>query len=81
MSAGSLYTVLVEIGDVVARLDRRRHTIPARLELSVGEGCWVAQILADPLRRPLIGTGPTPPAALEDLHEQTSEIDWRNVSR
>jgi len=52
-----LVTVLGELGEVIARLDRRRHTLSARLDIALGDRCWVAQILADPLYRPLVGTG------------------------
>jgi hypothetical protein len=76
-----LDAVLAGLGDVIARLDRRRHVLSARLDLSLGDRCWVAQILADPLYRPLVGKGDTTIEALVDLHVQTASIDWRRVRR
>lgn len=76
-----LHAVLTDLGDVIARLDRRGHTLPARLDVALGDRCWVAQILADPLYRPLTGSGDTPVNALEDLHAQAQTLNWRKVRR
>lgn len=76
-----LGVVLSDVGEVIARLDRRRHVVPARLDLALGDRCWVAQILADPLYRPLAGKGDTTVQALVDLHLQIAGIDWRKVRR
>lgn len=83
MTAGAstqpLDAVLSDLGEVITRLDRRRHIVSARLDLALGNRCWVAQILADPLYRPLVGKGDTTVEALVDLHVQTTGIDWRKV--
>jgi hypothetical protein len=76
-----LDAVLAGLGEVIARLDRRRHILSARLDLALGDRCWVAQILADPLYQPLVGKGDTTADALVDLHAQTTGIDWRRVRR
>ena len=77
----SLEAVLAEFGEVIARLDRRRHILSARLDLALGDRCWVAQILADPLYQPLVGKGRTTAEALVDLHAQIEGINWRRVRR
>lgn len=74
-------TVVSDLGEMIARLERRRHVVSARLDLALREGCWVAQILADPLYRPRVGKGDTTVEALIDLHLQTAGIDWRRVRR
>ncbi len=81
-AAGSqLDAALVYLGQVIARLDRRRHVLSARLDLALGDRCWVAQILADPLYKPLVGKGDTTLDALVDLHNEVARIDWRKVGR
>ena len=76
-----LNAILLDLGEVIARLDRRRHTLPARLDVALGDRCWAAQILADPLYRPLTGRGQTLVEALEDLHADTQTLSWRKVRR
>jgi hypothetical protein len=53
----------------IEKLDRRRHVTPARIELSRDGNRWVAQIMADPLTRPVVGTGLDPHDALCTLSE------------
>lgn len=79
-----LPAALGDIEEAIARLDTRSHDAPARMELSrspepaVG---WVAQLIADPLRRTLTGTGRTPPEAICVLAEATYGIDYRKVGQ
>lgn len=80
-AGASLDAVLVDLGEVIARLDRRGHVLSARLDLALGDHCWVAQILADPLYKPLVGKGDTTSEALIDLHTEAARIDWRKVRR
>jgi hypothetical protein len=57
------------IETVLRRLDNRRHGTPARLELSRYERRWVAQVMADPLRHPLVCHGVDPIDAVCTLAE------------
>lgn len=76
-------TLLAPVAEALQRLDQRRHVSPARLELSHerSTGVWVAQIIADPLRRPLVGTGEIPETAIGRLAGHIDALDWRKVKR
>jgi hypothetical protein len=74
------------ITDTRRQLDTRRHTTPARLQLSHERregrsGRWVAQILADPLRRPLLAHAVAPITALHSLSQECATLDWQRVKR
>ncbi len=68
-----------ELAALIERLDQRPHVTPARLELSRLNGEWLAQIIADPLHKPIVGRGPYIAFALAQLLEH--KIDWRQVRR
>ena len=74
------------ITDTLRQLDTRRHTTPARLQLTHEQregrsGRWVAQILADPLRRPLLAHAVAPITALHSLSQECATLDWQRVKR
>lgn len=64
---GTVVDGLEIIGALLKQLDRRRHTTPARLEVSQEEGRWTAMILADNLTRPMCASGHSPAAAVQEL--------------
>lgn len=75
-------TLLSPVAEALARLDQRhRHVTPARLELSLVDHRWVAQIIADPLSMPLVGTGTMPETAIGRLVSEIDALDWRRVRR
>lgn len=69
------------IAEALVRLDQRRHVTPARMELSWVDREWVAQLIADPLRRAVVGAGTTPVLAIGRLVEAVENLDWRRVAR
>lgn len=69
------------IADAIERLDKRRHVVPARLELSRVDARWVAQIMADPIPTPVTGVGSSHEIALDDLVDELDALDWRRVRR
>lgn len=69
------------IGAYLRRLDRRRHALPARLELSQEENRWTAMIMADSLPLPLTAHGHAPAAAVQELADAIVKIDRRVRSR
>lgn len=74
-------SLLSPVADALVRLDKRRHASAARLELSHEHGCWVAQIIADPLNVALAGTGEIPETAIGRLINAIDNLDWRRVRR
>lgn len=68
----ALIESLETIETLLRRLDQRRHVTPSRLEVSHvhGERRWVAQIMADPLVRPLVGSGVDAADAMCSLAEE-----------
>lgn len=74
----ALVEALDVVEDVLRRLDRRRHVVPARLEVSRHSGRhWLAQVMADPLLIPLAATGISPADAICSLAERVVEENWR----
>lgn len=73
------------IAAAIAKLDARgRWLTPARAELQRGlseDGGWVAQLMADPLKAPVVGWGETPSDAVAALVREVDRIDWRRVRR
>lgn len=67
------------------RLDQRRHATPARVEISfINEPLrriWLAQIMADPLPKPVCGVGASADDAIAMLVNNINKINWRSVRR
>ncbi len=69
------------VAATLARLDERRHGCSARLEVSREGGQWVAQVIADPLCKPVAAGGASPADAIRSLTLALGRIDWRRVRR
>ena len=70
----TVITSIDTIGKFLRTLDRRRHAVPARLEVSQDNNHWTAMIMADPLRRPMCADGHSPMAAIQALADEIIRV-------